>query len=203
MKQTGLRLRSCTNHPTYVSGCNGCRRRDATYQIMREQSGRTARSAPAEITMQRLRELRANGYSLPMLSAETGLEPETIKVVSLGKMRRVQLRTFWAVERAYFRLRDIPGGCSHAASWARKHGWTAPEPPPLPEDYLDLIAVERAVRGERMHLTRAEISEAWRQLEHQGMSAAQISARLGVTARTVQRWRDDGPTTRQRNTRTA
>lgn len=57
-------------------------------------------------------------------------------------------------------------------------------------DDIDDIAVERACRGETaVPLNRAEMCAAWRILEDRGLSASGIATRLGVTERTVTRWR--------------
>lgn len=192
MKQTGQRLRSCEQHPLYRTGCDDCKIRDASYQVRRQLMGGARRSAPADITAGRLRELRASGYSLPLLAAETGLEPETVKVISLGRMKFVHLRTYWAVERAYARLRDVPGPSVRAASAARRRGWSAPEPPPPPDDWdgVDPLAVERAANGERgIPLNRREKAAVWELLEKRGLSARQIADLLGVTPKSVTRWR--------------
>lgn len=55
---------------------------------------------------------------------------------------------------------------------------------------VDEVAVERAVGGDRnVPLTRYEMAEAWRQLEDRRLTADMIGARLGVSGRTVGRWR--------------
>lgn len=55
---------------------------------------------------------------------------------------------------------------------------------------IDEIAVERACRGEQsVRLSRAEMAVAHRILEARNLSAAEIAERLGVTPRTVTRWR--------------
>lgn len=58
-------------------------------------------------------------------------------------------------------------------------------------DYIDEIAVERRVSGNRtVALNTAEAFEAFSRLEVKGMSASEIAERLGVTQRTVVRWRN-------------
>lgn len=76
--------------------------------------------------------------------------------------------------------------------------------PETPEDYVhirrssfpaessaivDEIAVERAMRGERVPLTKAEKTEAFARLNRMGYSAPEIAGRLGVSDRTVVRKR--------------
>ena len=60
---------------------------------------------------------------------------------------------------------------------------------PIPRD-VDEVAVERACRGDRtVTLNRAEVLEAFQWMDAHGYSSRQIAARLGVTRRTVERWR--------------
>lgn len=57
-------------------------------------------------------------------------------------------------------------------------------------DDIDEVAVERATRGDRgVPLNRAEHRAAWQLLEHRGHSSRGIAAILGVSDRTVCRWR--------------
>lgn len=54
---------------------------------------------------------------------------------------------------------------------------------------LDEIAIERAMAGDGVHLTRAERREAVRRLTALGYSARSISDRLSITTRSVNRLR--------------
>lgn len=55
---------------------------------------------------------------------------------------------------------------------------------------IDPVVVERAVNGDRgLRLTTRELWAAIDHLDRRGFSAAAISARLGITARTVHRQR--------------
>lgn len=56
--------------------------------------------------------------------------------------------------------------------------------------YVDEIAVERRCAGDRtVTLNRTEAAEAVRRLEGKGLSASDIGNRLGITSRSVVRWR--------------
>jgi transposase-like protein len=56
--------------------------------------------------------------------------------------------------------------------------------------FIDHVAVERACEGDtRVNLTDAETAESFRRLEARGMGVASIAEVLGVTHRTVSRWR--------------
>lgn len=60
-----------------------------------------------------------------------------------------------------------------------------------PETYIDLVAIHRALTpGAHVpHLERHELAYAVHLLTADGCSAREISKRLGVTSRTVTRWR--------------
>jgi DNA-binding transcriptional regulator YiaG len=61
--------------------------------------------------------------------------------------------------------------------------------PAVTED-IDEVAVERACKGDRtVTLNRPETAEAFHLLDRSGLTANQIADRLGVTKRTVERWR--------------
>jgi len=66
--------------------------------------------------------------------------------------------------------------------WLRLTEWTLGDP-----NYVDEIAVERACKGEPIHLTRAERRAAMDKLVRRGMPARQIAAMFGVSDRTVRR----------------
>jgi ribosomal protein L32 len=62
----------------------------------------------------------------------------------------------------------------------------------LPDDgEVDEIAVERAMGGDAVRLTRSEQVEVVRRLADRGLSDAEIAKRLHVTAKTVERRRAD------------
>lgn len=58
------------------------------------------------------------------------------------------------------------------------------------DDIPDEVAVERAAYGDRkVPLSRLEVAEVFAYLNAHGYTAAEIALRLGVTPRTVWRWR--------------
>jgi len=70
--------------------------------------------------------------------------------------------------------------------WLKLTAWTEPKPDPM---LVDEIAVERACRGERIQLNRAEKAVAIERLNRRGLGSRAIAERLGVSARTVVRRR--------------
>lgn len=74
--------------------------------------------------------------------------------------------------------------------WRRRNGVPPRRKrPPREPETVDEIAVERAVRGGRTVLNRAEQWDGFVYLDAHGYSAAQIAERLGIAERTVTRWR--------------
>lgn len=78
----------------------------------------------------------------------------------------------------------------------RRHAWRVRYRPkgtfryPRINGGVDPMAVERACGGDRdIRLTVAEMRAVIAQLSRQGRSAAQIAIRLGISPRTVQRYR--------------
>jgi hypothetical protein len=63
-----------------------------------------------------------------------------------------------------------------------------PRPPHRPQP-LDQLAIDLAVTGHPVKLTRAERREAVRRLTETGLTAAQVGLVLNITARSVQRHR--------------
>ncbi|MFE0692853.1 helix-turn-helix domain-containing protein [Streptomyces sp. NPDC058869] len=57
---------------------------------------------------------------------------------------------------------------------------------------LDYIAIEHAMNGETVQLTRGERIEAARQLDTRGIHPTEIGRRLGVSRETVVTWRKTG-----------
>jgi excisionase family DNA binding protein len=56
---------------------------------------------------------------------------------------------------------------------------------------IDEVAVERACKGDRtVTLNRPDLPISFRLLDRSGLTANQIADRLGVTKRTVERWRN-------------
>lgn len=196
--------RSCDTHPKMQPGCLPCRRMSAAYESRRAfllSQGKRL-SAPAEMTVTQVRQLRAAGYPLHYLARRTGIDSRHLQILSSKGSRWVQLRTFVSINNLYHELRWFPGPDKRAATYARKNGWSPPPLLPMPagvsETHVDEIAVERALLGERVPLTRAEMNAAWQELERRRVTAAEIARILHVAERTVVRWRESGGATSRR-----
>lgn len=94
----------------------------------------------------------------------------------------------------YYCGKGLCRGC-YSVERAKEHRlWLRPPGPRMrfftrSGDELDDVAVGRALAGERLKLTAAEIDEAVRRLTAARYSARQIAETLGCTTRTVQRHR--------------
>lgn len=206
--RSGVRhKRSCDDHPKYRAGCAPCNRRSRYYHERRKlilaRGGQL--SAGSAQVVEWLRQLRAAGHTSAVIAAACGVDPphpEYLTALAAGSREWVQLRTYFAVQDAYRQLSPFPGRSVRARNVAAKNGWTPPPPLPVPaeisESHVDDIAVERAMTGERVSLTRAEMTAAWLQLESRGENAKEIGRLLHVAERTVQRWRDEGAATSSR-----
>jgi lambda repressor-like predicted transcriptional regulator len=174
------------------------------------------RRVPATGTRRRLQALAAAGWSLPVLALRVSKTPRNLRRTLTTPT--VTAATARAVAALYDELRqlDPPGrtpreraGAERARSQARQHGWLPPrawddidtdpggdEPdlddtdrPAADEAVLDEIAVERAMHGDQVRLTRAERDEAIARLTARGVSACRIAELLGTSSRAVTRRR--------------
>lgn len=165
-------------------------------------------------TRRRLQALITLGWSVQRLAAHRGLDRQALD--GALSQRSVQARTARAVRALYDALWDqspdatTPGearGITLAKrraaqmSWAPPLAWdddTIDDPDALPAhlaegatDGVDHAAVELAIGGTRVTLTRAERWLAVERLAREGLSDNAIAKRLGVTDRTILRDRQD------------
>lgn len=164
-------------------------------------------------TRRRFRALVALGWPIRHLSARTGFSSRTAWMLTRDDIgtELIRIHTRDEVRRVYDELSlTIPPASrvrTRARHLAAAKGWVPPlafdddtidDPDVLPQHLVvsdtagvDHVAVERALRGERTDLTRAERWIAVERLAAQGMSDAQVANRLGVSDKTVLRDRQD------------
>lgn len=165
-------------------------------------------------TVRRLRALVAIGHSQTELAKRLGVFPTHVSLLIHGKQSCVTPATYSAVMALFTGLWahpvQSPAGARSRAI-AKAHGWVGPlawddiddptEKPNLrgvkprkdPEKKdvveidIDEIAVERAMRGERVTLTRAERLHAITKLHDRRWSDRRIGMALHINERTVLR----------------
>jgi lambda repressor-like predicted transcriptional regulator len=162
-------------------------------------------------TRLRLQSLVLNGWSLAGLARRLGRSPDHLP--SALKAATVTIATAQAVRALFDELWDTaPPTRTHAEritatksrNRATRQGWLPamawddiddgierlrPDVHSSCSTDIDEIAVERAMDGDHVPLTRAERDEAVRRLTNKGYSVRQIAERLGTTTRTVMRRR--------------
>lgn len=169
-------------------------------------------TVPALGTRRRIQALVAIGWPLAELAAR--LRRDISSLESILGATLVAVRTARAVEQLYDTIWDqhpaatTPEQCNAVTSarqraaeadWAPPLAWDdidtdqRPAPDGCPDrDYIDQVAVERAVQGDAIrlsNLTPAEQAEAVRRLTELGLSARAIATRLATTERTIARRR--------------
>jgi hypothetical protein len=170
--------------------------------------GPTAR-VDATGTRRRLQALMALGWSRTRLAEELGGHRD---VVSRYMIRdQVTTATVRAVRALYDRLWDTTppeedqwdvSAAVAARRTAARNGWVPPmawdddtiddpaaEPHGSAPVCIDPIAIERALAGEVVNLSPAEVTEVVRIGEERGWSAARIAAAAGRSERSIQRRR--------------
>ncbi len=171
-------------------------------------------------TRRRLHGLAALGWSIPALTPHTTLTARTLRrTLTAGT---VTAGTARAIAALYHQLHAIAVARPSAAGRAAPPAWDhtdndtdQPDTPPrrgLRGDHLDAnetdtdtdpghddrgpvldqVAVERAMTGERLHLTNAERRDAVARLTRCGLSARLIAELLHTTSGTVTRLRAAG-----------
>ena len=168
-------------------------------------------------TARRIKALATLGWSVNRLAAEGGMDRQVLDQALHGK--DVTAGTARAVAALYERLWDQPApGRDHrerisvsrtinrakASQWAPPLAWDDemiddPEARPNKGVALrqregtafDEVAVQRAMHGDKVALRPVERAEVVHRLTAQGLTAAQIAARVRVDERSVQRIRDD------------
>lgn len=137
-----------------------------------------------------LRALHADGWTLEQLAAATGLTSHAIGATVNGRTRP-HPHTTAAIAGVYehLRLEDPGDGAAAVRSRLRaeRAGWK-PSTQQKDVDIIDIVAVDRAVRGEVVPLRPGERQAALQRLAGHHPDA-EIARRLGVSGRTVLRHR--------------
>jgi len=160
---------------------------------------------PARSARRRLQALGARGWSGTELASRLGI-PEH-RVGSVHRAERVPAWLHRDIVALYERLWDAQPPTatitqrkrrSRALTTARRHGWAPPlawddidtdTAPPQADDepVIDDVAIELALSGHHVPLTRDERIEATRRGTERGRSETQLAELLGVDARTIAR----------------
>jgi len=168
-------------------------------------------------TRRRLQALATLGWSVTSLAARSELAVRTLRRALTSTT--VTAQTARAVGRFYDQLRAAPAAhrmpgeqaagartkaAAQRAGWRGPLAWDDVDGDPDPDDgdeltaleqpgglaaRVDVVAVERAMRGERLPLTALERRDAVSRLTSRGLSARCIAELLHTTVRTVTRLR--------------
>ena len=151
----------------------------------------------------RVQALYALGHPAQLLSARIGISRYGVALIVGGQRASISAETDRAVMRVYGDLSMLVGDSSKTRLRARREGWAPPlawndidnpiEVPAGPDreddSLIDPIAVQRALDGKPVTLSRAEMVHVAELMTERGETAEQIAALFGVTPRTVVRWR--------------
>lgn len=167
------------------------------YEVNRRRGIRRSHN-PAR-TRDQLRALASAGWSAPQLAARLGgVSPSAVHQLQSGHRRKVFTGTAERVDRLYRELHHIPGPSRKAATHAAERGWPSIddlEYGPLTgadSTIVDQVAIERALAGDQVTLTREERRQVVATLTDAGESSRQIAEKIGVTRRSVVRHRASG-----------
>jgi hypothetical protein len=195
-------------HGTYAGYQAGCRdlccvRAERQYQARRKRAiayGRPLK-VPSIGSVRRIQALMAAGWTGTYLAERLDVRRPNLPTHT----RYPTIRAWKAKQIAdlYDEVHMRAGPSERTRARAELHGFLPPEawegvdiddPTALPViDYddepfgedIDEIAVERAIRGDRVPLNRAERREAVRVLTARGLTEAQIAGRLGTSVAVV------------------
>ncbi|MGV1009109.1 MAG: DUF1173 family protein [Dermatophilaceae bacterium] len=180
--------------------------RVAGLSLQRVYSAQATGHVPRVGAVRRVQALLAMGWSHPELAAAGAANTPRLLT---GDGDLVTVQRWRQVRDVYERLGMTPGPSPQTRGWAKALGYAPPlawdeasidDPAARPQGeantgpgarVVDLVAVRRAVDnpGVSPPLNRAEQTMAVRALAAAGASDPQIADRLGVSDRTVLRWR--------------
>lgn len=192
-------------------------KRTTAQKILRVTSAHASEGSrvPAVGAMRRLRALVRLGWSAKQLAARSGLDNQVIYALVQGRRPTAHAGHVRAVAALYDELWDqappetnkwakVAAARSRRraaeAGWAPPVAWdddTIDNPDASPADDIDgepgvdEMAVERAIAGDKVPLTRTERQEVVKRLAWEGLSDGQIARRAHVTTKTVLRDRQE------------
>ena len=135
-------------------------------------------------THRRLRALIESGWGIPALATELGRTPSSVRATLFSE--RVTVDTALKVEALH---RRVLGSDDQAPSSSNAHEGVDDGISGPPQDDVDDVAVQRAMRGEPLELNDTELDLAVRRLSEQDVPTRRIAVLLGISARTVARRR--------------
>lgn len=157
---------------------------------------------PATGTARRLQSLVASGHRQIDLAKALGFSKERLNALIFTARPRVKRETEARVKQLFARLDGKDGGSAHARTAAKRNGWVdlaawddVDDPTEKPKlgriahVAVDEMKVQRAVRGDKPVLTRAEKRLAVQILTERRKSQTEIADILGTSKRAVCRHR--------------
>lgn len=204
----------------YIGGCRRpeCTKAHGRHRKMLklDEIRGVAHTVPGVGTARRLRALAAIGWPEQEIAARLGCDRTWVSQARRESRPRVFASTARSVAGIYDELHMTPGPSTRTRTRALKAGW----PPPLAyediddptctpvvvkrhgvalwdlshdttDDAVDHVAIDRALTGGHVELTRPERLVVVARLAARGMSDADMAQRLDVTARTIFRDRQD------------
>ncbi|WFE45326.1 hypothetical protein [Verrucosispora sp. WMMD1129] len=150
----------------------------------------------------RLQALTALGHPVVKLAAELGVSGQSVRRWRRRRYPDISAVRAQAIRDLYDRLSHIPGTCQRTRDEATRNGWHGPlvwdddtidDPTAQPDlgnssaddDLIDEIAVDLALTGQQVRLTRAERDRAIAVGLARGLTSAAIADRLHISGSTA------------------
>lgn len=183
----------------------GCRcpqaREEFRLHRKRKREGRLPDTfVPAVGTARRLRALVAAGWSWRALAGRLGVTASRPRRWAESLDGVVRRETAEKVDALFREIAMVPGGSRYALTVARKYGWQPPlawldidDPAEQPDrggygvDIVDEVAVERALSGEPIDLTDAELVAAVQAGAARDVPITAVAELLGINALSAKR----------------
>ncbi len=201
-------------HGTYSAYSDGCRcphAREAhrIYQKRHREGRAELRHVDGSGTRRRIQALWAIGHTSQTISAATGgtYSRQHIQLIPYRPM--VSTSTRDAIAAAYRELVGVPGTSVKTRARAVAAGYPTParwgddidDPAAVPEpddallpelDFVDEVAVQRAIRGERLRLNDAERAAAVKAGLGRGLTLTATAELLGMSVASARSYADAG-----------